>query len=55
MKIGSFKRWLELHYPRVAFNTDGTISKAFVSKKYKKWSPKIQRKAVFFLNTVKKK
>lgn len=55
MKTGTFRSWLKRHYPRSAFLADGRISKTFVRRHYKKWSKLIRRKAVFFLNTVKRR
>lgn len=53
MKTGSFTRWLHEHYGGKAFRKDGKISKQFVRSHYRKWSAVMQRKAVFFLNSVK--
>ncbi len=53
MKEGTFTRWLHEHYGGAAFRKDGRISKQFVRRHQKKWSLRIRRKAVFFLNTVK--
>jgi hypothetical protein len=54
MKVGTFTRWLKEHHPNAAFNKDGSISKVFVRSHYKKWSLMVRRKAVFFLNSVKR-
>lgn len=54
MKTGSFTRWLKKNYPRAAFNRDGTISKVYVRRHIREWTPKIRAKAQFFLNTVKR-
>ncbi len=54
MKEGTFTRWLKAHYGNTPFLSSGKISKTFVRENYTKWTPQIQRKAIFFLNTVKR-
>ncbi len=53
MKEGSFRAWLRRYHPE-AFLSSGKISKVWVWAHYKKWTPVIRSKAVFFLNTVKR-